>query len=613
MAKGASSISKTAVWILLGLLILGLAGFGATNLSGNIRTIGTVGDMPVSVDNYARQLQQEIRALQQQTGQAMPFAQAQAIGLDRAVLQRIVAQRALDHEAAQIGLSIGDGNLRDQILDIQAFRGIDGEFDREGYRFSLEQNGLSEQQFETQLRQEVARTLLQGAILGGVVMPEAYTETLVNYVGERRSFTWSRLSETDLAEPVAAPEAATLRAYYDENIDAYTLPETKKITYALLSPDAMIDQVEIADEDLRDAYEQRSAEFDQPERRLVERLVYLDNAAAEAAAASLEAGGSFEDLVDARGLELADTDMGDVRAEDLGAAADAVFGAEVGAVVGPLPSSLGPALFRVNGVLPAQFVPFEEAAPLLRPAVAADRARRLVDAQAENLDDLLAGGATLEELAADTDMVLGQVDWTPQSDADIAAYEGFREVARAVTLDDFPEIAQLADGALFALRLDEVLPPRPAPFEDVRDTVLADWQAEEVARLLTAQVEAQLPQLEEGTPFADLGLSAVQEVDLLRSDFVGELPQGSMAEIFEMEAGTARILPDAGAVVVVRLDEVKGPAEDAQTDQIRERLAEQAGQALAQDIYQIFGNDVTSRANPQINPQALQAVHVNFP
>ena len=88
-----SSLSKTAIWILMGLLILGLAGFGATNLSGNIRTIGTAGDKPISVDTYYRQLQQEMRAIEQQTREVMTFAQAQQIGLDRAVLQRLVALR----------------------------------------------------------------------------------------------------------------------------------------------------------------------------------------------------------------------------------------------------------------------------------------------------------------------------------------------------------------------------------------------------------------------------------------------------------------------------------------------------------------------------------------
>ena len=612
MAKG-SSISKTAIWILMGLLIIGLAGFGATNMGGNIRTIGTAGDMPIPVESYARQLQQEIRTVEQQTGQALPFAQAQQIGLDRAVLQRLVNTRALDHETAQLGISIGDEELRDRILSISGFQGLDGEFDREGYRFALEQNGLSEAEFETQMRQEVSRTILQGAVLSGVTMPTTYVDTLINFVGEQRSFTWSVLDASNLATAIGTPNDAILQEYYDANIDDFTLPETKQITYALLTPDMLIDEVEIDETALREAYDLRSDLFNQPERRLVERLAYLDAASAEAAATSIAEGTTFESLVENRGLALADVDLGDVTEAELEQAGAGVFAADVGEVVGPFPSALGPALFRVNGVLAAQETSFEDAQEQLRPELANDRALRLVDAQAENFDDLLAGGATLEELADETDMTLGQIDWSVLSSEDAAAYEAFRQAAAAVGTSDFPEIERLDDGGLFALRLDAVLPPRPAPFDEAREEVMAAWQATEIARRLGIQVQDLLPQLREGTSFADLGLDAVVEENLLRSDFVPGTPPGFFDTVFEMSPGDVELIESEAAVILVRLDAVAPPAQDGDAAVMRRQLADQANQQLARDIFEIYTADVTRRADPQINQQALQAVHVNFP
>jgi peptidyl-prolyl cis-trans isomerase D len=612
MAKG-STVSKTAIWVLLGLLILGLAGFGATNLSGTIRTIGTAGDKPIPVDTYARQLQQEIRAFEQQSGQALPFAQAQQIGLDRAVLQRLVATRALDHETEQLGLSVGDEELRNRILEINAFQGLDGGFDREGYRFALEQAGLSEAEFETQLREEVARTIVQGSVLGGITMPETYTDTLITYVGEQRSFTWTLLDANDLEEPIEMPDDATLRAHYDDNIEVFTLPETKQITYAWLSPDALLDEVEIDEAALREAYELRSEEFNRPERRLVERLAFLDTESAEVAAAALAEGESFDSLVEGRGLSLSDVDLGDVTQAELGEAGADVFAAEVGAVVGPYPSTLGPALFRINAVLAEQITSFEDAIEQLRPQLANDRALRLVDAQAESLDDMLAGGATLEELADETDMVLGQIDWTAQSTEDIAAYEAFREVAASVSTNEYPEIERLDDGGLFALRLDAVLPPRPAPFEEVREDVLEHWQAAEVASRLSTQMQELLAQLDSGSSFGDLGLDAIMEENLLRSDFVPRTPPGFMDDVFDMEVGESRIIESEAAAILVRLDEIAPPAPDGDAAAMRAQLAQQASQQLARDIFEVYAADVTRRADPQINQQALQAVHVNFP
>ena len=78
MAKGKSS--NIFVWIILVLLIIGLAGFGASGLNGTIRPVGKVGDEPITVTNYVNEVQSELRAPQAQTGQPITFAQAEQFG-----------------------------------------------------------------------------------------------------------------------------------------------------------------------------------------------------------------------------------------------------------------------------------------------------------------------------------------------------------------------------------------------------------------------------------------------------------------------------------------------------------------------------------------------------
>jgi peptidyl-prolyl cis-trans isomerase D len=612
MAKK-SSLGKTAMWILMGLLFLGLGGFGAVNLSGNIRTIGSVGDKPIDVDTYARQMQQELRAIGQQSGRAISFAQAQQMGLDRAVLQRILRDRALDHEATQMGLSIGDETLRDRILEVSAFQGLDGTFDREGYAQALRSAGLSEAEFETNLREETARQLLQGAVLSGVEMPATYAQTLVAYIGEQREFTWTLLDASALAAPVPDADAPTLDAYFKANAADFVLPATKKITYAWLNPADIIEQVDIPQAELRAEYDARAEQYNQPERRLVERLVFADQAAADRAAAALEVGGTtFEALVQERGLDLSDVDLGDVDEMTLGAAGAAVFGADVGSVTGPAPSPLGPALFRVNALLPAQNMPFEEAEPELRDALAADRAIRMVEVQAEEFDDRLAGGATLEQLAEQTDMVLGQTDWTADSSAGIAAYANFREAAAALAPGDFPKVEQLDDGGIFAMRLDEVLPERPATFADVSDNVAARWRAEQIVSGLRAIADTTQAQLEEGSTLPELGLVAREETDQTRGAVITGTPRGFIGAVFEMAPGEIRVLDGAETVVLVRLDAIKPAGDTPEAQALIAQLRGQQNEALARGLYDIFAEDTLLRAGQSIDPRAINAVHVNF-
>ncbi|MFG6624066.1 peptidyl-prolyl cis-trans isomerase [Sulfitobacter sp. 1A12056] len=614
MAKKGFSFSKTAVWALMALLILGLGGFGAINLSGNLRSIGTVGDKSISVDQYARQLQQEIRAIEAQTGESLPFARAQEMGLDRAVLQRIVRNRALDHEADEMGISIGDATLRDEIVAISAFQGIDGNFDREGYRFALQQSGMSEAEFERSIREEAARGLLQRAILGGVSMPDTYARTLVDYVAEERSFTWARLSEDDLDAPLPAATEDELRAYYDANTDDFMLPASKSITYAWLAPEDLLDEVEVPEEELRAEYDARSDEYDQPERRLVERLVFADQEAADRAAAALEVDGTtFEALVEERGLALADVDLGDVAKSDLDDAGDAVFDAESGDIVGPLASSLGPALFRVNAILPAQHVPFEEARDVLEETLAITRATRAVEARAQEIDDQLAGGATLEDLAQETKMRLGTIDWTQDSSEGIAAYGAFREAAAGLSANDFPQIDQLEDGGIFAMRLDETKDARPEPFEEARDAVETAWRNAQIVKALTEKAESLTETLAEEGGFEAAGLSPQLGEGLTRSSYVDGTPNDFMDQVFDLDEGGVAVLPAGDSVVVLRLDAVTPAGEDDQTQALMDRLSQQLDQALAQGLFDIYSNAVMRDADPQIDQRAINAVHVNFP
>ncbi|WP_171231573.1 peptidylprolyl isomerase [Ruegeria sp. HKCCA4812] len=613
MAAGAKSLSKTFVWILMGLLMLGLAGFGAVNLSGTIRTVATVGDESISVDEYVRELQREIRAVEAQSGQPLQMSQARDLGLDRNALARLTALAALDNEVGQLRISIGDENLQQEIISIPAFQGVNGTFDRESYRFQLEQVGMTDSEFESDLRKESARTIVQGAIMGGVKMPATLTDTMIDYIGARRSFTVATVGTEALETPVAEPTDAQIQAFYDDNGEQFMLPRTKQLTYAILSPAMLVDTVDIDEDALRKLYEERNDEYNQPERRLVERLNFPSEQAAKDALAQLEVGGTtFEQLVRDRDLELNDIDLGDVTREDLGEAADAVFAAELDTVVGPLPSVFGPALFRVNGSLAANNVPFEEAEPALREELATERARRLIEAQSEDINDMLAGGATLEELAEETEMELGQIDWTRDSDEGVAAYDGFRAAAEAVQEGDFPEIAFLEDGSIFALRLDEVLPRRPEPLESASDRVAEAWQQAEIDKALREKADAILNQLAPDGDFAATGLPFRVENALTRTAFLNDVPANFMNEVFAMEPGELRVVSGNGAAWIVRLDEILPPADTDELRQLRDALSSQMDQALAQNIFNAYVRDAQTRARPVLDQQALNAVQASF-
>jgi peptidyl-prolyl cis-trans isomerase D len=600
------------VWVLMAMLIAGLGGFGVTNFGGGVANIATVGGRDITVNDYARALQQEMRAFGAQVGQAVTLQQAQALGLDRQVRQRLITSAALDNEAARAGLSVGDARVATEIMQTPAFKGPNGQFDRETYRFTLDRNNLSETEFETRVRDDLSRSLLQGAVAGGFTAPAPMLDTLWAWGGERRGFSLLRLTEADLPTPLPDPTEDELKAYYDANGAQFTAPEAKRITYAALLPDMLADTVQLDEQALRDAYQQRITEFVQPERRLVERLVYPTEADAAAAKARLDAGETFEALVAERGLGLTDVDIGEQSKADLGAAGDAVFALDEPGVVGPLPSDLGPALYRMNGILMAQNTSFEDARETLSAEQSTDAARREIAGRIEELDDKLAGGATLEDLARESGMELGTIDYAPGTDAPIAGYEAFRKAADVIKEGDFPELIQLDDGGVAALRLDQVVPPALRPFDEVKEDVAAAWRADALAKALAARAIEVKSAVEGGAPLGSFGIVDVT-LSIARNGFLENVPDTLLPAVFQLRPGELRVIEGPEFAGIVRLDDIQPASKDgADAEAARRTLSDQISQALAQDAFQLFSNALIAEAGITMNDAAINAVHAQI-
>lgn len=610
-----SNISRFFVWIIMGMVLIGLVGFGSFNFGSSANAVGRVGETEIDASAYFRELNAELNAWQAQTGQNLTMAQAQAIGLDQQVLSRVIAQTALDNEVARLGISVGDRNLANRVTEISAFQGADGRFDSDTYDFVLDQSGLTKREFEESLRSDVARTVLAGAVTEGIALPGVYTDTLFAWARETRDFTWAEVTTSALETPVPDPTEADLQAYYDANPAEFTTPETRQITYAWLRPEDVIDSVPVNDGQLRAAYEENIEEYQVPERRLVERLVFGTEGDAQAALDRINAGEtSFDDEIASRGLTIDDVDLGEVTEDDLGAASEPVFALEGPGVVGPIMTDLGPALFRMNAVLAAQDTPFEEAREELRSEVAADEASRAVRARATETDELLASGLTLEDLAAQEDIPVGKIGWFDGMSEGIAANAAFRDAASSVTMDDFPEVTELEDGSWFALRLDAIEEPTLLPLDEVRDDVETGWRAQATQDALEARAQELIADFQSGESPATMGLTEVVEDNIARTGFIQGTPPALIETVFDTNPDTWTTVTGGGQVIVMRVNGIDTPDQDsAEARQIKTGYGAQVSQQIALDVQDAFATAIEEDAGVTIDQAVINAVHANFP
>ena len=604
--------SNTIMWVILGLLILALGGFGIGGFGSSLSTVASVGDREITVQEYANALQFEINRLQQDTGQRLTLQQMQLFGLDRNVMERLLAAAALESEADRIGISVGDQAVAKRIRENPAFSGVGGGFDREGYRFALQSAGLNESGYEEDIRDEAARELLQGAVAGGVEVPAAYVDAIARWIAESRDVTLATVTVQDLPGGDLAPTDADLTAFYDADPTRFETPELRAITYVWMTPDSVVDNIQIDEDQLRQLYEDRAADYRQPQRVLAERLAFADMQSATDALAAIESGTTtFDALVAERGLTLEDVDQGELSRDGLDPViADALFALEQPGLAGPVETPLGPAIYRVNAVLDATEVPLEDVRDDLVAEAGIDAARRRIDAAREDIDDLLAGGATLEEVADQTDMELGNIRWDPaageeQGGFGIVAYDEFRSAARAAQAGDFPELGTLSDGGLFSLRLDEVIAPIVPPLDEIRGQVEAAWRSES----LRSRLFERAGELSEN-PVQDILGQPETLTGIVRDATLEGAPDGLIDRIFEAAPGDIFAFEgDDQRAFVVRVDAVtEADLTTGDGAQLRQAIETQTGTELTGDLFESYGRSVQGMAGFTVNSQAVEAV-----
>lgn len=605
--------AKGFSFILFALLALSMLSFGVAGFGNQNTRIGRVGDQDIKVNDYVNSLRSTVDRFSQMLGRPVPMRDAIAAGMDKQALSDLVARVALNDEMDKVGLSASDLQVAAELGKVNAFKAADGSFDRAAYSQALKGANLTEAEYEKGLRADIARNTLQLAVTGGVTSPDVLTDTLFSYSGETRSLTWLPLTEADLTTPLPAPTDADLQAEYDANIAAYTRPEAKRISYVALLPDELAKDMPIDEAAVKALYDTRKDQFNIPEKRLVERLVYPSDAEAAAAKAKLDAGATFESLVAERKLTLTDIDLGDVSKSDLGAAGDGVFALTAPGVVGPLKSDLGPALFRMNAILPAQVTPYEQARADLALELQTEAARKDIAARIEAIDDALAGGATLDELATSEKLTVKSMDYASGADdnADIAKYAAFRKAADAVAQGDFPAAIVLEDGGVAAMSMVEIVPPTPRPLADVKDKVTAAWKGKKLAEALTLEATAKLALISAGTDMTTLG-KAVVTPSVERNATVDGATPALLDAAFAMKVGDVQLVNKDGFIAIVRLDAITPAKDNPKAQEQRDQLKGQLAQSFATDIFDTYTKAIQADRTLTIDQSVIDAIHTQM-
>ncbi|MEZ5669219.1 MAG: SurA N-terminal domain-containing protein [Alphaproteobacteria bacterium] len=618
MRKTSSSLFVKLLFVLL------IASFAIWGIGDVLRP--SAGGGPIEVGDKQiglATIDREFRGILDQQSRAVGFRFTPAMGLQFGMLDRAISNvvtRALyDNLATDLGIRIDDESVRDFIRDRLGFRTDDGRFDRAAFEQELRNRQVTEDAFVEELRADIARDDLVRTVGAGIRLPNALAAALHAYREETRVADYFKIAAEDMPAP-AAPAEDVLTAYYEANGELYMAPEFRSGDVVVLDPAEIAAGIAVDDEQLNEEFLYQRDSLYVPERRTVEQMILADAAQAEAAAAALGEGRDFASVAsEVAGQDAAALAMGAFSSDEwfVAEAKDALFDGDVGAVSAPVETPLGWRIYRVTAIEPGREAELDDVRDTLIDEIRTRIARDEIFDLAGRVQDEMAGGASLAEAARTLEIAVQPVgpisaDGQDPEGLDTVIPGGDPVVAALFEQapDADPDQRDLPGGGVFFVAVTVVTEPAVRPLAEVRDTVLADWTADQQMEAARALAQTAKDALAAGTGFGAVAdahsLLPLVATGIRRdgSENAG-LPSGLAATLFEAAVGAAdsEEAPAERAVYVAQLKEIVPAPEDAEAlNTVRMQVSAQA----TSDLYTALGTELQGRYETAIQSDFIQ-------
>jgi peptidyl-prolyl cis-trans isomerase D len=476
--------SFTRSWFgpaIMGLLVIafGVLGSGSVRsiLSGRVAdSVVEAGSHSVSEAQFAKIFERQQQDYLKQTGNPYPLEEAIKAGVDRDMLQKLSAQTAYAEMLTRSGIKPSDAVVALELKRMaesgrspgiaQLFDAVTGKFKPDGLRLLLQNNGMSMDDFQRELSDEIADGEFGAAIGAGFAPPRIYAATEATLLLESRDVTYFVIPTTSVAVP-AQPTDAQLTQFMQEHKDRLMLPERRKLTVLRFSAKALAPTITVDPAAVEQQFEARKASYAKPELRSLVEIPLNDPENAAAVQAALLKGQDPEAVAKSVGVDaITYADQPETGIADRKAAA-AAFAMSAGQISGPVQGDFKTVILKVTKITPAQTPDFAAAKAQITADLQKSQALDKVYDLSQKFEDLRNGGASFATAAAKLgltpvtvgpvsadgkDLITGQIDPVLSPKVIAAGFQLPQNGDGDVTPD--------ADkGEYFAVHVDQIVPP----------------------------------------------------------------------------------------------------------------------------------------------------------
>ncbi len=598
--------------ILGGLLLIGMAGFGISNVILDLgsTTLARVGNEDITTTQFSRAYQQQLNQFAQQTGQMPTSQQALQMGIPTSVIARLASDSAINQLAVSYGIGVSDAQLAKMVREDPSFANTLGNFDRATFQQVLAQSGYTEAEyFDLQTRAARRQQIAMGLFAGSPV-PKTAAELLNRYRNDTRTVEYFTLNSTSLPD-IAAPTEDDLKAYLKDHQTEFRTKETRTADVLVLTPEAMaaLPDYQPTEDEIKAEYDKTKDSLTKVEKRQIQQVALTD----PSKESFFTPGSNFLDDVKAAGLTATDFGL-QAKSEVIDpAVADAAFGLAKEGDFAIIPGIGGKRVIGVTKIEAGGTTSYEDAKPIVARNLAIAKAKAAYADIQDQIESLRAGLKPLKEIADRYKLPVSTVTITaggPELSSVTSLPEADRaKVATAIFAATqgklAPTVAVNSNENIY-FDLSKVEAARDQTLDEVKDKVTAAWTAAKTDAALKAEVDAIVKELDGGKSFQDVAAERTQFATISQpitrdGDKTNVLTQQVATAIFSKGPDSHGWAIDGdGEYVVYHVTDVT-PAQGEGDKNIKDFLENSERDAL----YAEFVGGIRDEAGIKINQQAL--------
>src|SRR6201987_5207975 len=475
---------------------------------------GDGGDISAGkVRQTARQMaQQDAQRYGEMAAKLMPFLIQQET---TRALDQMINRQALLSEAQRMGLRVTPEEVKDELQHgryAATFFPGGNLIGKAEYEDMLQRANLTPTKFEQAVGNDILLTKLQALISGSASVSEGEIHDQFIKQNSKVKFDYAVLKQDDLRKGLH-PADEELKAFYESHKASYanSIPEKRKVKYAVVETGKAAADVQVPPDDLRAYYDQHRDQYRLPEQvkvshiliktplpgpdgKVDEKGVAEAQRRAEDLLKQLKGGAKLEDLArkysEDPGSAKEGGSLGWIgRGQTVPEFEKTTFSLPKGQISDLVKSSYGFHIIRVDDKQDAHSKSLDEVKSDIEPALKHQKAQQIAQKQAENLlKD--AGAQGLDAASAKQNVPVITSDFFARRDMlpGLGPSPQFMEAVFAAQEKAPPDMAPTSQGTA-VYELQAIKPPATPTFEEIRSRVEDEFKTEQSRTLLTQKAQ----------------------------------------------------------------------------------------------------------------------------